>query len=161
VLAPIEITVAQADLASRMVDLVTAQQNIKVAENNLRSTVSNDRKSEIWQMMIVPTDSADFKDYTVDLNTAMDTALKYRPELEQCSLQLQENQINSDVSHNLKKWQLDAVGSFGTVGVAGPQTLIAGNPIIDPSMVGSAGTAYQTLLLYITSSIINYLLTQD
>jgi outer membrane protein len=145
VLAPIEITVAQADRASRMVDLVTAQQNIRVAENNLRATVSNDRKSEIWQMMIVPSDSADFKDYSVDLNTAIETALNNRPELEQYGIQLQENQINSDISHNSKKWQLDAVSSFGTVGVAGPQTLIAGNPVIDPSMVGSAGTAYETL----------------
>ncbi len=147
VLAPIEITVAQADVANRMVSLVTAKQSIKAAENNLRSTVSGDRKSDIWQKMIVPTDSAEYTEFKVDFEKAIDTALKNRPELEQYSLQLQENQINNQVDRNMKKWQLDAVGSFGTVGVAGPQTIspITGQPVIDPSLVGSAGTAYQTL----------------
>jgi outer membrane protein TolC len=146
VLAPIEITVAQADLASRMVDLVTAQQNIKVSENNLRATVSSDRKSDIWRMMIVPTDSPELTEFKVDLESAIETALKNRPELEQYNLQLQENQINNQVDRNLKKWQVDAVGAFGTVGVSGPQTLsLTGQPLIDPSMVGSAGTAYKTL----------------
>ncbi len=146
VLAPIEITVAQADLASRMVDLVSAQQTINVAENNLRSTISSDRNSEIWKKTIVPSDSADFAEYKVDLDSAVNTALQNRPELQQYDLQMQENEINYNVESNQKKWQLDAVGSFGTVGVAGPQTFApTGQPIIDPSFVGGVGTAYQTL----------------
>jgi outer membrane protein len=147
VLAPIEITVAQAALASRMVDLVTAQQNIKVAENTLRSTISSDRNSEIWQQVIVPTDSADFVEYKMDLQSAIDSALKNRPELEQYDLQMQENAVNYAVDRNLEKWQLDAVGSFGTVGVAGPQTIspTTGQIMIDPSLVGGVGTAYKSL----------------
>jgi outer membrane protein len=146
VLAPIEVTVAQADLASRMVDLVSAQQTINVAENNLRSTVSRDRKSEIWRKLIVPTDKPDFTEYKADLEDAIDTALQNRPELQQYDLQLQENQISHSVDSNQKKWQLDAVASFGTVGVAGPQSFSpGGEPIIDPSMVGSIGTAYKSL----------------
>ncbi len=145
-LAQIEVTVAQADLASRMVDLVTAQQNINVAENNLRSTISNDRKSEIWQMEIVPTESPDYSEYKVDLESAIDTALKNRPELEQYDLQLQENEINYSLDRNLKKWQVDGVASFGTVGVAGPQSLSpTGQALIDPSLVGGIGTAYKSL----------------
>jgi outer membrane protein TolC len=47
----------------------------------------------------------------------------------------------------LKKWQLDAVGSFGTVGIGGPQSYstITGKPNVDPSLVGGVGTAYETL----------------
>jgi outer membrane protein TolC len=147
VLAPIEITVAQAAVASRLVDLVTAQQNIKVAENTLRSTISADRNSKIWQQVIVPTDSAEFTEYKIDLQSAIDTALKNRPELEQYNLQMQENAINYSLDRNLEKWQLDAVGSFGTVGVAGPQTIspTTGQMMIDPSMVGGIGTAYKSL----------------
>jgi outer membrane protein len=145
-MAAIEITVAQADLASRMVDLVTAQQSIKTAENTLRSTISNDRTSKIWGMIIVPTDSPDFLDYPTNLGSAIETALKNRPELEQYGLQLQQNEVSHAVDRNLKKWQLDAVGSFGTVGVAGPQTLSStGQPIILPAMVGGIGTAYENL----------------
>ncbi len=146
-MAAIEITVAQADLASRLVDLVTAQQSIKAEENNLRATISNDRRSDIWKKTIVPTDRPDFADYKIDLDSAVDTALKNRPELEQYNLQMRENEINYAVDRNLKKWQLDAVGSFGTVGVAGPQTISSatGLPLIASSMVGGAGTAYRSL----------------
>jgi outer membrane protein TolC len=146
VLAPIEVTVAQADLASRMVDLVTAQQNINLAENNLRGTISSDRKNEIWQMVIVPTESPDYVEYKVNLENAIETALQNRPELEQYNLQMQENDINYRLDQNQKKWQLDAVGSLGTVGVAGPQTLSStGQPLIDPALVGGIGNAYKSL----------------
>lgn len=147
VLAPIEITVAQAAVASRLVDLVTAQQNIKIAENTLRSTISSNRNSEIWQQVIVPTDGAEFVEYKMDLQSAINAALKSRPELEQYNLQMQENAISYRVDQNLRKWQLDAVGSFGTVGVAGPQTLspATGQSMIDPSLVGGVGTAYSSL----------------
>jgi outer membrane protein len=146
VLAPIEITVAQADMSNRIVDLISSQKAINVAENNLRATISGDRNNEIWQKTIVPTDAPDFTEYKIDLGQALDTALQHRPELEQLNLQLSQNQINYDVTRNLKKWQWDFVGSFGTVGVAGPQTLSStGEPIIDPGLVGSIGTAYKSL----------------
>ncbi len=146
-LSQIDITVAQAALASQVVNLIASVQNINVAENNLRSTISNDRKSEIWQMVIVPKDSADFVAYKMDLENALDAALKNRPELEQYDLQMKETAINYNLDKNLTKWQVDAVGSFGTVGVAGPQSISAltGQPTIPSSMVGGFGTAYQSL----------------
>jgi outer membrane protein TolC len=60
---------------------------------------------------------------------------------------MQENAINYAVDQNQKKWQLDAVGSFGTVGVAGPQSISAltGQPTVPPALVGGVGTAYSTM----------------
>lgn len=144
-LSPMDVTVAQAAVASRIVDLVTAQQTISIAENNLRSTISSDQKGDIWQKVLVPMDSTDFVDYKVDLFSSIDTALKNRPELQQYDLQMQENDINYAVDSSLKKWQLDAVGSFGTVGVGGPQSYTLGVPNVAPSLVGGVGTAYETL----------------
>lgn len=149
--SPMDVTVAQATVASRMVDLISAQQTINIAENNLISTISNDHKSDLWQKVIVPTDSADFVAYKADLNRSIDAALRYRPELEQYDLQMQENDVSYAVDKNQKKWQLDAVGSFGTVGVAGPQSYtynaLTQNETanIPNSLVGGIGTAYQTL----------------
>ena len=133
-MSDMDVTVAQASVASRLVDLVSAQQTINVAENNLRSTISSDRKSEIWQKVIVPTDSTDFVDHKAELESSLDTALKNRPELQQYDLQMQENDISYAVNRSLKKWQLDAVGSFGTAGIN-----------VDNGVVGGVGTAYETL----------------
>jgi len=144
-LSEMDVTVALAAVASRVVDLVTAQQAINVAENNLRTAISNDRQSAIWQKVIVPADSPDFSDYKADLDSAINAALKNRPELQQYDLQKQQNDISFAVDSSLKKWQLDAVGSFGTVGVGGPQSYTLGQPNVDPSLVGGVGTAYDTL----------------
>jgi outer membrane protein TolC len=132
-MSPMDVTVAQAAVASRIVDLVTAQQNINAAENNLRSTISSDRNSEIWQKMIVPEDTADFVDYKADLEGSIESALKNRPELQQYDLQMQENGVNYALDQSMKKWQVDAVASFGTVGVN------------FDNGVGGIGTTYETL----------------
>lgn len=138
VLAPIEITVAQSGMASRMVDLFNARKGIIVAENNLRSMISSDRNADVWHQIIVPTDTVDFVEYKMDLDQAIDTALAKRPELEQWDLQMQENDINHKVIDSQKKWGVDFQGSFGYTGVAGPNSNI-------PELAGGVATAYGTL----------------
>ena len=93
-LAPIAITEAQADLKSRELNLISSEEQILRQENTVRQLVSNDRNAEIWSKVIIPTDEPDFVEYKVDLNTAIDTALKKRPELEQYDIQLQQSDIN-------------------------------------------------------------------
>ncbi|HYK89541.1 MAG TPA: TolC family protein [Acidobacteriota bacterium] len=147
VLAPISITEARANMASRQVDMISSRETILVAENNLRSVISPDRNAEIWHQVIVPAETADFVEYKVDLDTAIDTALKSRPELEQYGIQLEENGINYQMDRNQKKWQVDLVGTFGSVGVAGPQGFnpLTGKPLIDPNLIGGIGNANKLL----------------
>ena len=145
VLAPIEITVAQSTLATTMVSLITARMNIMVAENNLLSMISSDHNAEIWHKVIVPTETPDFVEYKMGLDEAIDAALAKRPELEQLDIQLQENGVNFHVTTNQKKWQFDFQGSFGTVGVAGPQNIMSGQPVIPSELVGGIGTTYSSL----------------
>jgi len=38
--------------------------------------ISNDRNAEIWHKVVVPTETPEFKEYTIDLTTAIDTALR-------------------------------------------------------------------------------------
>jgi outer membrane protein TolC len=138
VLAPIEVTVAQSGMATRMVDLLNARKGIIVAENNLKNYISNDRNADIWHQVIVPTDSVDFVEYKMDLDQAIDTALARRPELEQLDLQVQENEINYRVIDSQKKWGVDFQGSLGYTGVAGPNSNIS-------ELAGGMATAYSTL----------------
>jgi HAE1 family hydrophobic/amphiphilic exporter-1 len=143
VLAPISITEAQAEMANREVDLITSRESIIVAENNLRAAVAPDRNAEIWHKFIVPTDVPDFQEYKPNLDKAIETAIQNRPELQQYGLQLEQNDINYRVDRDLKKWQVDLVGIFGTTGVGGPQAInpLTGEPLIDPTLIGGIGTA--------------------
>ncbi len=145
--APIVVTEAQATMAQRMVDLISAEERIINAENGLRALISNDRNAEIWHKVIVPTDAPDFQEYKIDMDTAIDTALKNRPELEQIDLTVQQADINERATENMRKWRVDLVGQFGTTGVAGPQSIdpITGEITIDPKLVGGMLKAYELL----------------
>ncbi|HYK91936.1 MAG TPA: TolC family protein [Acidobacteriota bacterium] len=144
-LAPIGVTEAQASMAQREVDLISSEERIFNVENALRALISNDRNAEIWSKVIVPTETADFKEYKVDLDFAIDTALKSRPELEQFDLSLKQSDINLQLSENLRKWKVDLQAGFGSSGVAGPQSLRNGEPAIPDYLVGGVATAYRTI----------------
>ncbi len=145
-LAPIAITEAQAELASREVDLIVAEERINTVENSLRNLISNDRNAEIWRQTIVPTETPEFKEYKVELQQAIDTALGNRPELEQLSLRMEQNDISYSMSNDRKKWQLDLVGQFGTVGAAGPQSFSNGIPQVPDALVGGPFHAYRVMV---------------
>ncbi len=149
-LAPIGVTEAQATVAQREVDMITAEETINQAENALRALISNDRNAEIWHKVVIPTESPDFKEYKVELDSAIDTALKNRPELEQFDMSLKQSDINLEKSENDKKWQFDLTGGFGTVGVSGPQSYRTDNsgtviPQVPLNLIGGVGNAYKTV----------------
>lgn len=144
-LAPIGVTEAQATMAQREVDLIASEERIFNTENALRALISNDRNADIWRKVIVPTDNPDFQEYKVDLDLAIETALKNRPELEQIDITLRQSEISQQMTENMKKWQFDLQGSFGSTGVAGPQTIKNGVPTINPDLVGGMFHAYQTI----------------
>jgi outer membrane protein TolC len=157
--APIDVTDAEATEAQREGDLISAEETILRAENTLRSLISNDRNAEIWSKVIVPTDEPNFEAYKVDVNTAIETALKNRPELAQADIQLRQLDIRKRLNENNRKWQFDLTGSFGSNGTAGPQGCqknnftgdcvldASGNPILltPPALVGGLGTSYKTI----------------
>jgi outer membrane protein TolC len=146
-LAQIGITEAQADLAQRELNLFSSEEAILRQENALRQLLSNNRNAEIWSKVIVPTDAPDFREYKIGLETAIETALKSRPELEQIDIQLNQSDINLQMTRNSRKWQVDLTGSYGSNGDAGAPTQAALNSIYPPpeSHRGGLGAAYRNL----------------
>jgi outer membrane protein len=158
-LAPIEVTQAEAQAANREVDLISAEDTILNRENALRQLISNDRNAPIWSQVIVPTETPDFREYKVDLDTAILTALNNRPELEQADIGLEQSDIRIKLNQNKRRWQVDLTASLGSVGVAGPQFYqldpVTGQEVLGPDgnpipqtplpLVGGIGTAYKTV----------------
>jgi outer membrane protein len=142
-LAPIEVTQAQSSLAQRELALYSSEETIIRRENDLRKSISNNRNAEIWAKIIVPTDKPDFKEYKIDMETAIDTALKNRPELEQIDIQVRKSDINMDMTRNSRKWQLDLQAVYGSNGAAG--TPMFNNNSVPPAHIGGIGRAYNNL----------------
>lgn len=93
-LAPVALTAARAEIASRDRDMLQAEVQIINAENNLKLLLSDDPSSPIWATAIVPTDRPDPGDVPLSLDDALRLARAQRPELEQ--LRLQELQNHND-----------------------------------------------------------------
>jgi outer membrane protein len=132
-------------MSQREVDLISSEERIFNVENALRALVSNDRNAEIWHKVIVPTETPEFREYKVNLDTAIDTAMNNRPELEQLAIKLRQSDINLQMSENMKKWQVDLQASFGSTGVSGPQSYRDGVAQVPDSLIGGAGNAYKTV----------------
>jgi outer membrane protein len=144
-LAQISITEAQADLAQRELNLFSSEETIARQENALRQLVSNDRNAEIWSKTIVPTDTPDFREYKVDLPTAIETAFKNRPELAQIDIQLNQADINLQMTANSRKWQVDFTGTFGSNGNSGTPANATSLFTPPESQIGGLATSYKNV----------------
>src|SRR6266536_294633 len=141
--APLDRAQVQTDIATREANLFVATQNVSVAENSLKQLMLRNTTSAEWTAQITPTDSPAFDLSPVDLNAALDEALKSRPELRRLNLQKDINGIDIRYFRNQNLPQVDLVSTVATTGLAGSAAsgvpagtrvpLISGNPATSSS----------------------------
>jgi len=129
-LAPIDVVAAEAQVSGYEQSVYSALEDVGRAENNLKNLIAKNRQSPFWNVSIIPTDSVDLAPPNYDLNEAMETAMSNRPELQQSNVAREVNEINQRYYHEQTKPQIDLVGSYGVVGLAGDVTTSSGvNPL--------------------------------
>jgi outer membrane protein TolC len=129
-LAPIDVVAAEAQVAGYEQSVYSALEDVERAENNLKNLVAENRQSPFWNLSIIPTDSVDLTPPVINLNEAMDTAIANRPELQQSTVAREINAIDQRFFREQTRPQVDLVGSYGIVGLAGDvNSGITGNPL--------------------------------
>ena len=124
-LAPIELRSTESNLEARKEAVISALQQISLAENTLKNLLIGDPGDPMWTARIVPTDPADLVPVAVELDGATKAALLNRPELTQMNLRTQLKQIDERFYKNQLKPQVDLFGSYQITGTAGgTQTII-------------------------------------
>lgn len=119
-LAPIDVVASEAQVAGFEQTLFSALEDVSRSENNLKNLISTDRQSDIWSVSLIPTDSVELvPPPNVSLDEALRAALENRPELQQSNLAREVNQIDQKYYREQTKPQIDLVGSYGVVGLAG------------------------------------------
>lgn len=140
--APLERAEVQTELASRETSLLSAIQNVGIAENNLKVLIFKDPQSPEWSDKVAPTDTPKFDTTPVSVDDALKTARENRPELRRLRLQGDINDIDIAFFKNQTKPQVDLVGTFALTGLAGQNVstappigtlvpLIAGDPTLN------------------------------
>lgn len=137
--APLERAEVLTELANRETALLSAIQNVAIAENNLKVLIFKEPTSPDWSAQLTPTETPKFDTTPVNLPEALKAARDNRPELRRLRLQNDINDIDIQFFKNQSKPRVDLVGTVALTGLAGsdvsgalpPGTqvpLIFGNP---------------------------------
>ncbi|MFN2491544.1 MAG: TolC family protein, partial [Pyrinomonadaceae bacterium] len=119
VLAPIDIVAASTQVTTFEQNVYDAQQAVTQAENTLKTLILPDRNVALWSRAITPITPVNLEAPRVPLELAVKAALDNRPDLAQLRTNSDINQINVRYLRDQTKPQVDLVGTYTTVGLAG------------------------------------------
>lgn len=136
-LPPIEITQAQAGVADREEAVILAKNAILTAEDNLRQLMNIQPDSPLWKQSIQPTDQPQVLDKVIDMDEAIQTALRQRPDLEQARLDLANREADLVFRRNQKLYRLDLIARYGASGLAG--NFFVRDPVTGAILLDSGG----------------------
>ncbi|HEX5890092.1 MAG TPA: TolC family protein [Pyrinomonadaceae bacterium] len=142
--APLERAEVLTELANRETALLTAVQNVAIAENALKILIFKEPNTPEWSAQLTPTDSPKFETTPVNLTDALKAARDNRPELRRLRLQNEISDIDISFFKNQTRPQIDLVGTVALTGLAGTDVsgrlpdgtlvpIIDGNPLTNPN----------------------------
>ena len=119
VLAPIDIVAATTQVTTFEQSVYSAQETVTRAENTLKTLILPDRSAPLWARSITPITPVNLEAPRVPLEQATSAALRNRPELAQLRTSTEINQIDTRYFRDQTKPQIDLVGTYTAVGLAG------------------------------------------
>jgi outer membrane protein len=146
-LAPIEVTRAEAEVATDNQNLLVAETNVLQQETILKNALSKNGVASptLAEVRVVPLDhmAVPEQEKTAPLGTLVDEALANRPEIEQSKVNIASQKINLAGSRNELRPQLSAFVDLTNNGLTGqavpPSEFTLG--AADPYLVGGYGNA--------------------
>ncbi|MCZ6769471.1 MAG: TolC family protein [Acidobacteria bacterium] len=148
VMAPIEITASQAEIARREQEMIQSEVQIIIAQNALKRLLASDSGASIWNVVLIPTDVPQIEDVLISLEESIRTALERRPELEQIQLQMEQNEINRSYYQKNGKPRLNVRGNFGSNGASGQVFDPMGESVPDDPRFGNFTRAWTQVFTF-------------
>ena len=123
-LPPLDIYRSESTVATRKVAVIQAEYALKEAEDQFRQWIGADIDPNIRAYDLDLVDKADPSGalMTIDIPTALDKALNYRPEMDSARLQLENDDTSVRVAKNGRLPNLSIGGTFQTNGLGGAPT---------------------------------------
>jgi outer membrane protein len=134
-LAPIEITQAEANVASNVEGTIRTKQAVKNAEDNLRRLLAVPENDPLWTKTILPTEKPMSEPTTVDEEMAIRIAYDRRPEVASAREQIEIAKVNEAAAHNGVMHGLDLQGSWSRSHAESGQSFTYTFPVQPPYSV--------------------------
>jgi outer membrane protein TolC len=126
-LAPIEIVSAQAEVATRRADIISAQVEVKNNEDLLRTIINLPEEEMKQALPIVPLDKPGFETREVNLDDALAAAMQNRPELKSLKLGVANQNLQVSYAGNQLLPNLNLTASYYSPGISGDQIVYFDN----------------------------------
>jgi HAE1 family hydrophobic/amphiphilic exporter-1 len=128
VLAPIDLVAANTQVTTFEQNVYTAQEAVTRAENTLKTLILPDRTAELWSRPLTPVSEVTLDPPRVALEQAVAGALRNRPEVQQLQTTAEINEVDTRYFRDQTRPQVDLVGTYNAVGLAGTAVAAAQNP---------------------------------
>jgi len=120
-LAPLDVTQAEAEQATRRQAVAQARATHGTAELALKRLIVNGTEDPYWTANIEPVDRPTYSADTIDVAGAVRRALSSRTDLEQSKKQIQANDVSIRSLSDAQLPALDLTASYGLAGIGGTQ----------------------------------------
>jgi len=129
-LPPLDIYRSEAEVATRRVAVIQAEYALKQSEDQFRQVIGADLDPYVraLDLDLVENPEPAGELLSTDATTALEQALKQRPELEAVRQQLLNDDTNLRVSHNALLPDLELTGFYTSTGLGGNQISLGGPP---------------------------------
>jgi outer membrane protein TolC len=135
VLAPIDIVAATTQVTTFEQSVYSAQEAVTRAENVLKTLMLPDRTATLWSRPLTPITPVTLEAPRVPLEQSLTAALRNRPELAQLQTNAEINRIDTRYFRDQTKPQVDLVGTYTAVGLAGALVPRPQNPTTTSSLL--------------------------
>lgn len=120
-MAEIDITAAQAEVASNEELVIIQQAAIEAAQDNLRATILNPKQPDFWNARFIPNEPPVVAARAIDVDAAIRNALANRTDLREFKKNMENTDVNLKLAANQKLPNIDLNARYGLTGVAGTQ----------------------------------------
>ena len=139
-LPPLDIYRSQSEVAARKVEVIQAAYALTQAEEALRLTIGADRDAQAHSLELNLTEKPqpDSELENINADSALDQALKQRPELDAANDALANDETSIKLAHNQLEPNLQVTGFYQSAGLGGNQYNLFTGQFIAPGGFGSS-----------------------
>jgi len=154
-LPPLDIYRSESQVASRRVQVIQSEYALKQAEDALRLTIGANQDPYFQALDLILTEKAEPEGelLTIDAATALQQALKKRPEFDAARAALANDETRIRLAHNHLLPELDLSGSYASNGVGGTQFSSTGQKTTSSSLSQLFGFGFPTYIAQLSLTL--------
>jgi outer membrane protein TolC len=143
-MAPLDVVVAEAEVASKEEGIITVEALIRNTEDRLKTLIGG-KQIVNWDSPINPAEEPEVRPLQLSEDQVIQRALAENPDLKALAMDVESSSLNSKIMGNALKPQLDLKASVGFAGLGG-EHLIFSQDLFNPVPIGTQPGGYSDAL---------------